>query len=259
MFAAGKLMAYRRKRNDASLIFCLRHYGEDAAGRRVTVDYISARASSAAGAAAPPPRSAGAVPLPEQARGGAAAEASATAVRAVIAGPRGSGADLGRAAGTLDGFEGVRLDRRAEAEIAQALEGCAARARAADDAQEAARDAAAEDPEVDFVPVGPGAWRFAARCYRRWRRRSSCRSSTGRTRGGWRGLRCRRTARRRWRGWRERRRAGRRGLRGTESRDVGWDRLSTSSGRPAGRAGMLSSRKDPFAGANAPLRSGSSA
>ena len=33
VFAGGKLMGYRRKRNDALLMFCLRHYGQDAQGQ----------------------------------------------------------------------------------------------------------------------------------------------------------------------------------------------------------------------------------
>ena len=51
VFSQGKLMGYRRKRNDALLIFCLRHYGQDAQGRRVTVNYFSTRASAGAASA----------------------------------------------------------------------------------------------------------------------------------------------------------------------------------------------------------------
>jgi hypothetical protein len=62
VFVAGKLMGFRRKRNDALLMFCLRHYGQDSNGKRTTINYFSSRAS--AGAGAPPPPSA--VPLPHK-------------------------------------------------------------------------------------------------------------------------------------------------------------------------------------------------
>jgi hypothetical protein len=61
VFSGGKLMGFRRKYNDKLLMFCLRHYGQDASGRRTTINYFSTRAS--AGAADP---SAG----PAQGRGG---------------------------------------------------------------------------------------------------------------------------------------------------------------------------------------------
>jgi hypothetical protein len=43
VFVGGKLMGFRRKKNDALLIYILRHYGEDADGKRVTIDYFSTR------------------------------------------------------------------------------------------------------------------------------------------------------------------------------------------------------------------------
>ncbi|HVQ09027.1 MAG TPA: hypothetical protein VMS43_11400 [Allosphingosinicella sp.] len=152
VFASGKLMGFRRKRNDALLMFCLRHYGQDANGKRVTVNYFSSKAK------------AGAIGGGGQGNSGAAAqaEASATTVRTVISGPR-AGGDPGlrqdEAAEVLNGFEGVRLDAEAEAAIAAALEACAARARAADAAcdqgGEAAADAAEDDPNESFVRVSP--------------------------------------------------------------------------------------------------------
>ncbi|HMG48562.1 MAG TPA: hypothetical protein VK614_14025 [Allosphingosinicella sp.] len=48
VFAGGKLMGYRRKKSDALLMFILRHYGQDSNGKRVTVDYFSARAGARA-------------------------------------------------------------------------------------------------------------------------------------------------------------------------------------------------------------------
>lgn len=147
VFSGGKLMGFRRKYNDKLLMFCLRHYGEDASGKRTTINYFSTRASAGA-------------------EGGAAgAEAATTTVRTVITGSspgsgraadgdeRGARGD--RAAAVLSGFEGVRLDSEAESAIAAALEACAERARAADSAYEKGGDAAAlaaaEDPGAPFV------------------------------------------------------------------------------------------------------------
>ncbi|MDQ8755728.1 hypothetical protein RCO27_05750 [Sphingosinicella sp. LHD-64] len=161
VFVAGKLMGFRRKRNDALLMFCLRHYGQDAEGKRTTINYFSTRASAGAVAApsegAPPPPSA--VPLPQKSGGGlVGAEASTMTVRTVISGVPGGGDMAARddaTAGVLNGFAGVALDAEAEAAIAAALEACAARARAAEAAYAegglAAADAAADDPDESFV------------------------------------------------------------------------------------------------------------
>lgn len=148
VFVGGKLIGFRRKYNDKLLMFCLRHYGEDANGRRVTVNYFSTRATTSSG----------------QASAAAGAEASTTTVRTVIAGPGVStGLDtngerldtnLDEAAAVLNGFEGVALDAEAAAAIRAALEDCAARARARDQAYEAggvaAEEAGEEDPEQLF-------------------------------------------------------------------------------------------------------------
>ena len=160
VFVAGKLMGFRRKHNDALLMFCLRHYGEDAGGRRTTVNYFSTRASAgvvqgevARDEGAPPPPSAG--PLP-QGGGMAASEASTTTVRTVITGPStGSGSrDLDGAAGVMNGFAGVALDAEAQAAIAAALEACAARARAAGEAVgEDRADWDESDPEETWVAL----------------------------------------------------------------------------------------------------------
>ncbi|MBA3896809.1 MAG: hypothetical protein H0X36_06680 [Sphingomonadaceae bacterium] len=45
-FVGGTLARIRRKRNDALLVFCLRHYGQDANGKRTTINYFSTRASA---------------------------------------------------------------------------------------------------------------------------------------------------------------------------------------------------------------------
>jgi hypothetical protein len=154
VFSQGKLMGYRRKRNDALLIFCLRHYGQDAQGRRVTVNYFSTRASAGAASGERPSTALGT----NEAGGAAQAEASATTVRTVISSPStGSGQGPERddaAAVVLNGFEGVQLDAEAEAAIAQALLDCAERARAAEAACEAggmaAEAALADDPGESF-------------------------------------------------------------------------------------------------------------
>lgn len=147
VFSGGKLMGFRRKYNDKLLMFCLRHYGQDANGKRTTINYFSSRAS--AGSADPSTGSG---------QAWAGAEASATTVRTVITGPAAdddSGARGDAAAATLNGFEGVVLDEEAAAAIAAALEACAARARAADSAYDQGGDAAAlaaaDDPGEPFV------------------------------------------------------------------------------------------------------------
>ena len=146
VFSGGKLMGFRRKYNDKLLMFCLRHYGQDASGRRTTINYFSTRASAGA------------------ADGAAGAEAATTTVRTVITGPAaGSGPTAGGDAGGGSGasaaaivgaFEGVELDEAAAAAIAQALEACAERARAAQAAYErggdSAVEAAADDPALPF-------------------------------------------------------------------------------------------------------------
>jgi hypothetical protein len=44
VFVAGRLIGFRRKKNDALLMFCLRNHGQDAQGRRITVNYFAPRA-----------------------------------------------------------------------------------------------------------------------------------------------------------------------------------------------------------------------
>ncbi|HEY0147717.1 MAG TPA: hypothetical protein VGB70_01805 [Allosphingosinicella sp.] len=168
VFVGGKLMGFRRKHNDALLMFCLRHYGQDANGKRTTVNYFSSRASAGAGASAGLStlrQGSGQASLETSGAGGQAgaeAHASATTVRTVISGSGGGGAeDKARrddeAAAVLEGFEGVELDARAAADIAAALEACAARAREAQAAFEADGEAAIEagldNPDTGFVRV----------------------------------------------------------------------------------------------------------
>ena len=142
VFSGGKLMGHRRKRNDALLMFCLRHYGQDREGKRTTINYFSSRASAGASA--------------DSGTGGSAsgAEASATTVRTVISG---SSEPTAEGAAVLERFEGVTLDEQARAAIMAALHECAARAQQAE-AQIAfggdhSADWLADDPNESFVPL----------------------------------------------------------------------------------------------------------
>ena len=150
VFVAGKLMGFRRRHNDALLMFCLRHYGQDAGGRRTTINYFSTRASAGAGAA-----------VAGSGEGGAAAEASTTTVRTVIhgdgSGAPGAAGTQDAAAGLIEGFEGVALDEQAKAEIDAALLALAERQRALIAAADAggpdAIDAQLDDPGIGLVTV----------------------------------------------------------------------------------------------------------
>lgn len=174
VFAGGKLMGFRRKRNDALLMFCLRHYGTDAGGKRTTINYFSSRASAGAsagassgggsGAGSGAGSGVGAAGSPAAASQGVA-EASHTTVTTVISG-NGNG-NAGRAeredktAALLAGFEGMALDREAQAEIMAALEACAAREQALVAAQErgavAGFEQAAFDSGEDYLTLPKGA------------------------------------------------------------------------------------------------------
>ena len=136
VITGGKLVGWRRIYNDRLLMFCLRHYGEDASGKRTTVNYFSTRATAGAQSGATPAQSGAA----------AVAEASATTVRTTIASqaaPEELAAALGETAATLDGFAGIELDARAQDEIRAVLERCAARRRAA--------EGTAEDEALPFI------------------------------------------------------------------------------------------------------------
>lgn len=157
VFAGGKHMGFRRKRNDALLMFCLRHYGKDENGKRTTINYFSSRASAGA--------STGSGSGGEGAAAGA--EASTTTVRTVITG--GSGEDSREqgeaAAARLEDFAGVPLDEEAHAAIAAALRDCAARAQAAEAGiaagGEEATDWLTSDPNEPYIPLSEHgtAWR----------------------------------------------------------------------------------------------------
>ena len=130
-FRNGKLVGFHRRKNDAPLMFRLRHYGQDGAGRRTTINYFSTRASAGAsggGASASSGRADVGTGLSfaqaELVEARAGAEASTTPVRTVI-----NGGDVAAAAEVPAGFEGVALDAEAHAAIAAALEARAPQAR----------------------------------------------------------------------------------------------------------------------------------
>ena len=155
MFVGGKLIGWRRKYNDRLLMFCLRHYGEDASGKRTKIEYFSTRA--AAGAASEQRGSPLTPALSPPGRGGAVAEASTTTVRTVISG-KGEAADLDETSDLILGFEGVELDEEAKAAIAEVLRDCAARRRevAGTPDDESEPFVAAEQPLRDCLVHDPG-------------------------------------------------------------------------------------------------------
>ena len=145
VFVAGKLMGFRRKKNDRLLMFILRHYGQDAGGRKTTINYFSTRASAGAAAEKSSPGFPGEGDHPKGG-GGAMAEASTTTVKTVISGanaPTQLAAD-DAAANLLNAFAGVDLDAEAQAEIYRTLEACAERRRALEADPE-------NDPERFFI------------------------------------------------------------------------------------------------------------
>ena len=171
VFVAGKLMGFRRRKNDRLLMFILRHYGQDSQGRKTTINYFSTRATAAAGAGANPlplagegePRSGEGEGARGETRSVSAAEASTTTVKTVISGDPGQAADPARqdeAADLLNAFEGVDLDDTARAEIHRALEAAADRRRALRVDWDTPRDEAlarqAADERCAFIRVAPG-------------------------------------------------------------------------------------------------------
>ena len=148
MIRGGKVIGFERRKNDALLMFCIRHYGTDASGKRTTINYFSTKAVSGAVA--------GAANDGGEGRAVSGAEASTTTVRTVIngAGREGGREKVEAAAGALAEFEGLPLDDEAHAAIAAALEACAARAREAYDAVgEEGADYAEANPDEPFVTL----------------------------------------------------------------------------------------------------------
>ncbi len=108
----GKLVGYKRKFSDQLLIFMLRHYG-DGGSKRVTVNYVKSSAQSVSGN---PTGASGAV-----------AQSSVVTMRSDGGPTKLTSKQTESAAAQLAGFSGIELDERAEAEIAEILNECAAR------------------------------------------------------------------------------------------------------------------------------------
>ncbi|WP_375427032.1 hypothetical protein [uncultured Sphingomonas sp.] len=98
VISAGKVIGYKRVKNDRLLMYMLRHYGQDANGKRVTLNYFSAKDA--------------ADPVIEDAR------------HAALPAPA-------EAAATLADFAGVPLDAEAQGQMLALLQACAARNAAA--------------------------------------------------------------------------------------------------------------------------------
>lgn len=131
VWKGGKLVGHKRVYSDGLLMFLLRQYGTDQAGRNVTVQYVRTRAAVAA----------------KEGENGSAAEAEATTMTVRSKKPSlKDGARQDEAAKMIDEFEGVQLDETAEAEIAAALAACAARQREIEGTY--------DDPEVASFTAG---------------------------------------------------------------------------------------------------------
>ena len=149
-FQNGKLVGFHRKFNNALLMFCIRHYGQDSGGKRTTINYFSSRASAGASVG--------------DGGNAAAAEASTTTVRTVITG---DDAHVDHASQTdalaqdINGFHGIEFDSQAQAEMDAVLLSLADRRRAADAViDEGGDDGAAQlahDPHEVFVRLGDNA------------------------------------------------------------------------------------------------------
>lgn len=111
VIAAGKVIGYRRVKNDRLLMYMLRHYGQDADGKRVTLNYF------------PQAKAEGSTPAIEATR------------PAALPAPA-------EAAATLADFAGVPLDAEAQEKMLELLQACAARRAAAPPE---------DDPTVPFV------------------------------------------------------------------------------------------------------------
>jgi hypothetical protein len=138
VIAAGKVIGYRRVKNDRLLMYMLRHYGQAADGKRVTLNYF-----------------------PQKIADGSATEATRPAALPAPA----------DAAATLADFAGVPLDVEAQEKMLELLQACAARRAVAlpeEDptipfvhAVETATGFAGAfeptaDPNIDFHPVAEG-------------------------------------------------------------------------------------------------------
>ncbi|HEU0044956.1 hypothetical protein [Sphingomonas sp.] len=145
VFVGGKLIGYRRKKNDRLLMFILRHYGPQgptAGVRPLTVNVINATANATVQSSPAPEGSGTAAPL------GAVVEGHPPQA---ITAPDDPQLPTPDAAETVARFEGVPLDAQAQAELAAILEAAAARHRAR---------LPEDDPSEPYIPLGDAAHHF---------------------------------------------------------------------------------------------------
>lgn len=165
VFAGGKLIGYRRQKNDRLLMFILRHYGPDGpapAARPLTVNVINASATASAGGEGPPSSSAsrgmvegagpaqrGGRPRPADSRkpdrrGHATTDDAGLPRRPADAPPERAALPAPDPRDTLATFAGVELDDEAQAQIVAALTANAARQRTLPPE---------EDPSIPYVTM----------------------------------------------------------------------------------------------------------
>ena len=159
VFAGGRLLGYRRKKNDRLLMFILRHYGEDAQGRRTTLNLFQARVDVDARIAATPAEPtavADAAPPPTRRLGPRAGDAPALPApdvplpidlapdRAIPRRRRRAPERIDRSAATLADFPVALLDEEEQRQVYAILESAAARRRAT---------RPGDDPGEPFVPA----------------------------------------------------------------------------------------------------------
>ena len=147
VFVAGKLMGYRRKKNDRLLMFILRHYGPEGppgGPRPLTVNVINA--AQCGGRLRP-------ADSHKPGRRGAATTDDAALPRRLTDTTPATNLSLPAPdpAETVAQFEGVPLDDQAQAELAAILEAAAARHRARLPEQ---------DPSEPFIPLGDATHEF---------------------------------------------------------------------------------------------------
>lgn len=129
VFWKGKVVGYRRVKNDRLLMYLLRHYGQDAGGKRVTLNYFAAKPDKDGGDLRRTP-----LPLPSGERDETAKPARGEGPVATLPAPD--------PAALVANFSGVDLDDEAQSQIIAALEACAARRRTG---------SPEDDPEAAFI------------------------------------------------------------------------------------------------------------
>lgn len=157
VFSGGKLMGFRRKKNDRLLMQILRHYGPTPEDRRHTIRHITAQATAAVAVTHDAPEAeplcsrlpdhqqpAATHSLTASDRHPAPATTSAAAQATITAATPPTPDDDEAHAATLAAFAGVALDATAQAQVLAALAANAVRAQAL---------APEDDPEIPYLPL----------------------------------------------------------------------------------------------------------